>query len=474
MGVGGYVNLIKVGYEELVKAIIRPPRAEYEIEELGPSSFDYGGVPFVREDLSLVNPRGMRLVCSMWRRRQLPEGGLPCVIYMHGNASCRAEALQVLAGVLASGASLFTFDFAGCGMSEGDYISLGWYEKDDLAVVLQHLRDNSLATSIALWGRSMGAACSVMHASRDPSIAGLICDSPFASLEQVALELVANAPQQVPGAPAFPSFLVKTLLWKVAMSVKHRAGFDLYKLRPVDAAKTCYAPALFGAGTDDVLVRPHHSKQIYDLFAGDKNFVTFEGDHNDVRPDFFMDSACIFLKNVLLIPESAQLDVPLDANGRPRSIRHVFARGSGHQGYQHAADHHFALAEAEEEMLRQAILASLRDSTSAADAPSPPPPAPPADLTAALMSALSVAGGADRPRDHPPTSLLASLPPLPAPAAADRPIASDERGMATDAAVPQVEVAAVARASGTEPADVASAEEELLAEAILLSLQDNK
>mmetsp|Transcript_20874 Transcript_20874/g.50047 ORF Transcript_20874/g.50047 Transcript_20874/m.50047 type:complete len:91 (-) Transcript_20874:218-490(-) len=90
------------------------------------------------------------------------------------------------------------------------------------------------------------------------------------------------------------------------------------------------------------------------------------------------------------------------------------------------------------------------------------------------MSALSVAGGADRPRDHPPTSLLASLPPLPAPAAADRPIASDERGMATDAAVPQVEVAAVARASGTEPADVASAEEELLAEAILLSLQDNK
>ena len=49
----------------------------------------------------------------------------------------------------------------------------------------QYLRDNGLATSIALWGRSMGAACSIMHAARDPGIAGIIADSPFASLEQV-------------------------------------------------------------------------------------------------------------------------------------------------------------------------------------------------------------------------------------------------------------------------------------------------
>ena len=59
------------------------------------------------------------------------------------SASCRAEALQILAPVLASGASVFSFDFAGCGHSEGDYISLGWHEKDDLATALAHLREIS-------------------------------------------------------------------------------------------------------------------------------------------------------------------------------------------------------------------------------------------------------------------------------------------------------------------------------------------
>lgn len=28
--------------------------------------------------------------------------------------------------------SLLNFDFGGCGISEGDYVSLGWYERDDL------------------------------------------------------------------------------------------------------------------------------------------------------------------------------------------------------------------------------------------------------------------------------------------------------------------------------------------------------
>jgi len=282
---------MKEGYEELVKAIVRPPRAEYTTLDLGPDQFNYGGVEFVREDSEVTNKRGHKLVCSLWRRKQLPEVGMPCVMYLHGNASCRAEALQILSGVLASGASVFSFDFSGCGQSGGEYISLGWFERDDVALTIDMLRASGKVTAIALWGRSMGAASAVMQASRDPSLAGLVLDSPFASLEQVALELVNHMPDQVPSAPAVPPFLVRTALRMVAGSVKSRVGFDLYKLRPVDCARTCVTPALFAAGTEDVLVRPHHSKMIYDGYAGDKNIVTFEGDHNESRPEFFMNSA---------------------------------------------------------------------------------------------------------------------------------------------------------------------------------------
>jgi pimeloyl-ACP methyl ester carboxylesterase len=172
----------------LVKAIVRPPRADYHIAELGPTQFEYGGQTFVREDSTLTNPRGLTLQCSMWRRETVAEP-VPCVVYTHGNASCRAEALQILAPVLASGACVFAFDFAGCGMSEGEYISLGWHEKDDLQAALTHLRGTGQVGAIMLWGRSMGASSAVLQASRDYSLAGLILDSPFASLEQVRLDL---------------------------------------------------------------------------------------------------------------------------------------------------------------------------------------------------------------------------------------------------------------------------------------------
>lgn len=182
------------------------------------------------------------------------------------------------------------------------------------------------------------------------------------------MELVASAPQHTPGAPHVPPILVRAALRMLASSVKSRAGFDLYKLRAIDAARTCYIPALFGTGNADVLVRPHHSKLIYDEYVGDKNLVTFEGDHNETRPDFFMDSAAIFLKTVLLLPEAAGLQVPLDHRGRPMPIAHAFSRASGGTGtfslppltdITAQRSDVYGLLDAEEEQIRQAIAASL-------------------------------------------------------------------------------------------------------------------
>ena len=88
--------------------------------------------------------------------------------------------------------SLFSFDFGGAGRSDGEYLSLGHYEKDDLAAVVEHLRALGSVSTIALWGRSMGAVTALLHAKRDPSIGALIIDSPFASLRQLAHELVSQ------------------------------------------------------------------------------------------------------------------------------------------------------------------------------------------------------------------------------------------------------------------------------------------
>lgn len=79
--------------------------------------------------------------------------------------------------------TVLCLDLSGSGMSEGEYISLGVYERDDVALVIEHLRQSGRVTCIGLWGRSMGACTALLHGDRDPSIAGMVLDSPFATLK---------------------------------------------------------------------------------------------------------------------------------------------------------------------------------------------------------------------------------------------------------------------------------------------------
>jgi alpha/beta superfamily hydrolase len=61
---------------------------------------------------------------------------MPCVIYLHGNASSRLEVLTYLKYLLPLNITVFAFDFTGSGNSDGKYISLGYHEREDLKIVI--------------------------------------------------------------------------------------------------------------------------------------------------------------------------------------------------------------------------------------------------------------------------------------------------------------------------------------------------
>ena len=46
---------------------------------------------------------------------------------------------------------------------------------------------------------------------------------------------------------------------------------------------------------------PTISRKIYENYAGDKNVIIVDGDHNSQRPSFLYDSALIFLVHVLQV-----------------------------------------------------------------------------------------------------------------------------------------------------------------------------
>jgi alpha-beta hydrolase superfamily lysophospholipase len=107
---------------------------------------------------------------------------------------------------------LFCFDFSGCGHSEGEYISLGWFEREDVNLIVEHMRSERRVSTIGLWGRSMGAVTALLHADRDPSIAGIVLDSPFSDMKTLVNELAKNYTK-------IPSFLVSGALKLVRSTI---------------------------------------------------------------------------------------------------------------------------------------------------------------------------------------------------------------------------------------------------------------
>lgn len=248
----------------------------------------------------------MNLECSHWEPVERACDRIPVVIYMHGNSSARVEVIPQLSYLLSLGLAVFSFDFAGSGKSDGEYVSLGYFEREDLMSVIAHLRATNVVSTIALWGRSMGAATALMHGDRDPSIACMILDSPFADLTQLAEEMVEKGKEQ---GISVPNFVVSVAIRCIQASVKRQANFNIRDISPIAHADKCFIPALFVAGEHDDFIHKRHSQAIHDKYAGDKNIIVVEGDHNSPRPKFMFDSVSIFLQTCLQIPSAWALKI---------------------------------------------------------------------------------------------------------------------------------------------------------------------
>jgi pimeloyl-ACP methyl ester carboxylesterase len=287
-------NLFGGSYEDLWKAVIRPNRDEYKEEDLGPEKFKINHKYYKRTDFSITNKRGLKLMCSFWEPfdEERDYVRLPCVVYLHGNSSSRCEAVAEVKYLLPLNITVFAFDFSGCGKSQGEYISLGYYEREDVESVIEYLRKTNKVSTIGLWGRSMGAVTAIMYGDRDPSIAGMVLDSAFASLKELIEELVKDRVK-------LPDFILNQATKLVKSTINKKAKFNLDEIEPKKYAVRCFIPALFCHANGDTFVNVHHCKDLYDIYAGDKNVIYVDGNHNSPRPRYFRDSAAIFFYNTL-------------------------------------------------------------------------------------------------------------------------------------------------------------------------------
>ena len=182
---------------------------------------------------------------------------------MHGNAGNKTEGAEYAPMFLPMGVDFFCFDFSGCGNSEGEWVTLGWKEKLDLLGVLDWLKEQGRTSKVGLWGRSMGAATTLMLDATESSlpIGAIALDSVFAEFKQIAGDMG--------GQFGLGPDMIQMLLPMLTEQVKQKTGgCDLNELTPHTFSPNWKeTPALFLHGQNDNFIVPNHSQRCFDAYG---------------------------------------------------------------------------------------------------------------------------------------------------------------------------------------------------------------
>ncbi len=181
------------------------------------------------------------------------------VVFSHGFGSNRADigvpGLLMMRAVHLWGANILTFDYRAEGRSPGKMITVGEYEVRDLVGAVTAARARfAPKLPVAVIGYSMGASVALLAGERDPHVAAVVADSPFASL---APYLAHNLPVWT-GLPSFP---FNWLLLDVAAPM---LGISPNSVNPLAGVKAFGGrPVLLIAGTADKTIPHRNSVELY-------------------------------------------------------------------------------------------------------------------------------------------------------------------------------------------------------------------
>ncbi len=153
--------------------------------------------------------------------------------------------LALAEDLVADGFDVLAFDLRAQGESDGDTLSFGAREQDDVLGAVAFARARG-AHHVAVLGFSMGAAAAVLAAVRTPDIEALILDSAFADWEATLRDELRSA-WHLPG----PLVDYAVFLYEVL------SGTDPGSVAPAEVVGALAPRAmLFIAGTDDPAVYP--------------------------------------------------------------------------------------------------------------------------------------------------------------------------------------------------------------------------
>lgn len=236
-----------------------------ELTKLRPVQYSesYGFTPFEMqadyEEIEFPTANG-RLLKGWWLTR---PGERRVVVAVSGYRGRKEELLGIGSILWRNHFNVLLFDYRahGAGRAEGELVTLGHRELEDMQSAIEYARSRVENPLLGLLGGSMGASVALMAAARDPHVRAVWADSPFTSQRDV-INNVWHRQTHLPGYP------VLDLAEKLFES---RTGHRWIDFAPIDEIKNLGNRPLFIVhGASDTMVPIDQAYRLYAAAPGPK------------------------------------------------------------------------------------------------------------------------------------------------------------------------------------------------------------
>lgn len=232
------------------------------------------------EEWTIYSDDGLKLCATCFY--PLPENAAKnprrtWAILIHGYGRDQSFAWDYAEEYLKRGFVVLTPDLRAAGKSEGEYLTMGEKESDDIVLWAKAIAKREPDADIVLHGVSMGAATAIMASSKDlpPNAIAVVEDCGYTS----AYEMFGGQLEKIFNLPRFP------IMNCIDIVCKLKTGTALSSPTPLVESAATKIPALFIHGDADKLVPYQMMQELFDASGAPKKemFTVPGAGHADAK-----------------------------------------------------------------------------------------------------------------------------------------------------------------------------------------------
>lgn len=243
---GGFAFLHLKGGELITKRDRRLNEATPEDLEL-----DY-------DNLVLIGQNDLELKGYWTLTKEEPKA---VVILVHGIGGNKEQMMNKADLLAQQGYDAILFDGRGHGESQGEHITYGFYEKEDIKRIVDFIKEENDSIPIGIWGNSMGGAIALQALEADERINFGIVESTFRSLDEVVFEY---------GKRMAKGVMIKQISDYALKRAAEEANFDPTVVQPIESAKEIEQAVLIAHGDSDKRISVDNAQDLFDSLKTEK------------------------------------------------------------------------------------------------------------------------------------------------------------------------------------------------------------